>query len=79
MDTLTILSKNIWRLSKMSDTQHTPTDSEMLDWLFKNGFSIVNFGSGYFLYDVDNESCIEPSCNDPRAAIAAEMMKKKIL
>jgi hypothetical protein len=77
MATLTILSKNIWRLSTMSDTQHTPTDSEMLDWMFKKCASVIEDGyvGDYCVKHEDGYIC-ENVYPTPRAAIAAEMAKE---
>jgi len=68
----------------MSDTQHTPTDSEMLDWLIRKQ-AVINFrsqmtnedrangGKVWLSYMNHNVSGMHQT---PRAAIAAAMEKE---
>lgn len=57
--------------------RHTPTDSEMLDWLIKNEYTVFKLltRDRYCVYFVSNESVGQYE-STPRAAIAAEMAKE---
>lgn len=61
----------------MSDKQHTPTDSEMLDWLIKNEYTVFKLPTidRYCVYFVSAESVGQYE-SIPRAAISAEMAKE---
>jgi hypothetical protein len=56
------------------DTQHTPTDTEMLDWMFSTRANLNAFhGSFWISYHQDK---VSESKRTPRAAIAAAMEKE---